>query len=134
MEQIYATQRWLETVEQVSIRTSHELHAGVYARMVWIPAGVVAVGVKVKVPTLVMTRGDAAVFDGERWVELSGDQVLCGAAGRKQIFVTRTDFQITMAFATAASDIAAVEAEFTDEVDDLMWRAANGNATQTTGE
>src|SRR5471032_2473707 len=61
---------------QVPIRTDHVLHAGMYARTVFVPAGVMITGVEIKIPTLLIIDGEATVYvDGEP-MRLSGHNVL----------------------------------------------------------
>ena len=118
--------RQLETLAsalpQVSIGTDHVLHAGLYARTVRVPAGVMITGVLIKIPTLLIVNGDAIVHVEGGPLELHGYNVLPASAGRKQAFVALTDTQLTMIFATAACDVDAAEREFTDELDKLMTR------------
>lgn len=44
---------------QVKINTEHALHAGMYARTIMIPAGIVITGVQIKIPTILIVNGDA---------------------------------------------------------------------------
>lgn len=118
--------RQLETLAsalpQVAIATDHVFHAGLYARTVKVPAGVVITGVLIKIPTLLIVHGDAIVHVDDGPLELHGYTVLPASAGRKQALLALTDTHLTMVFATAASDIDAAEQEFTDELDKLMTR------------
>lgn len=100
---------------QVPIETAHTFHAGLYARTVMIPAGVVITGVLIKIATLLIVSGEAIMYGEDGPVELHGYNVLSAAAGRKQVFVARTDTHLTMLFATAAKTVAEAEAEFTVE-------------------
>ena len=110
------------SLPQVAIDTDHVFHAGVYARTIKVPAGVMITGVLIKIPTLLIVQGDAIVHV-EGWpLELHGYNVLPASAGRKQAFVALTDTHLTMIFATEAPDIDAAEREFTDELDKLMTR------------
>lgn len=107
---------------QVLIRTDHVLHAGVYARTVLVPAGVLITGVLVKIPTVLIVRGHATVFVEGGPVEIEGYQVVTAEAGRKQAFVAHADTHLTMIFATTAATVEQAEAQFTDEVDMLQSR------------
>ncbi len=121
---------------QVPIPTEHVLHAGLYARTVTIPAGVVVTGVLVKRATLLIAQGDVVVFVGggigqaapcedvssAGKMRLSGYNVVPAAAGRKQAFLAESEVRLTMVFPTAAATIEAAEAEFTDEVEALASR------------
>ena len=107
---------------QVSIGTDHVFHAGVYARTIKVPAGVMITGVLIKIPTLLIVQGDAIVHVEDGPFELHGYNVVAAGAGRKQAFVALTDTHLTMIFATDALDVDNAERAFTDELDKLMTR------------
>lgn len=108
---------------QVQILIEHVLHAGMYARTAHVPAGVMITGVLVKVPTILIVKGDAIVYVGDDTpLHCIGYNVLQGAAGRKQAFVAETDLCLTMLFPTEAKTVAEAEAEFTDEIEMLQSR------------
>lgn len=121
---------------QVAIETGHVLHAGLYARTVRVPAGVVITGALVKIATLLVIDGDVLVHvDDGPPLRLQGHHVLPARAGRKQAFFAQADTHITMIFATAATTVAEAEAEFTDEADLLVSRRNVGsNHIIITGE
>lgn len=110
------------TLPQVSIGTEHVFHAGLYARTIRVPAGVMITGVLIKIPTLLIVSGNAIVYLEGGPLELHGYNILSASAGRKQAFVALTDTHLTMIFATGASDVDAAEHEFTDEAENLMTR------------
>jgi hypothetical protein len=120
---------------QVAIETGHVLHAGLYARTIRIPAGVLLTGALIRIATLLVVEGDVVVFvDGEP-LELTGYHVLPAAAGRKQALLARADTHLTMIFATRATSVAEAEAEFTDEADRLASRRqGRRNVVIITGE
>ncbi len=107
---------------QVAIGTDHVFHAGVYARTIKVPAGVMITGVLIKIPTLLIVQGDAIVHVEGGPRELHGYNVVPAGAGRKQAFVALTDTHLTMIFATDAVDVDTAERAFTDELDKLMTR------------
>ena len=108
---------------QVQIHTQHVLHAGMYARTIVIPAGVVLTGALIKCATLLVVHGDVLVSRGdEEGLRITGTAVLPASAGRKQAFVAYADTTLTMAFPTSATTVEAAEAEFTDDTDMLMSR------------
>ena len=115
-------QHLVESVEQVQAETEHCLHAGMYSRTIRVPAGMVGVGVRVKVPTLLVVCGDVQLLVGDEWMEICGYAVLQGCAGRKQVFCTRSDVVMTMVFPTQAQSVDEAEREFTDEYETLMTR------------
>jgi hypothetical protein len=99
--------------------TEHRLHAGMYARTVTIPATGLVTGVLVKIPTILILCGDLVVYmgEGEPPLRVNGQRVLLGSAGRKQAFLSQSEFTMTMCFATKAKTVAEAEAEFTDEIE-----------------
>lgn len=115
-------QDYMLQLPQVEIETTHHLHAGLYARTIRIPAGVVITGALICIPTLLILSGHATVFIGGESVELVGYHVLPGQAGRKQVFRAHADTDLTMLFATQASTVEEAEAEFTHETDSLASR------------
>lgn len=107
---------------QHRIETRHVFHAGLYARTVMVPAGVMITGVLIKVPTLLIVQGHAVVHVDEGPHELQGYNVITAAAGRKQALFAVADTHLTMIFATDAGDLETAERQFTDELDKLMTR------------
>lgn len=115
-----------KTLPQLAVTTEHLFHAGMYARTIMVPADYVLTSVFIKIPTMLIVNGDALVYTGDGHLELTGHNVVAASAGRKQVFVTRTDTHITMIFPTSAESIEQAESEFTDEVDLLMSRRGTG--------
>jgi len=107
---------------QVPIRTEHILHAGLYARTVFVPAGVIITGVLIKIPTLLIVHGDALVYIGGASLRLEGYNVVPAAAGRRQVFVADSDLHLTMLFASDAASVDQAERQFTDEFEQLVSR------------
>jgi len=120
---------------QVPIFTGHVLHAGMYARTIFIPAGVAITGVLVKIATLLIVQGDATVFVNDGPMDVSGYNVVPASAGRKQAFHARGDVYLTMMFPTAAQTVEEAEHQFTDEFDLLAsHRDERFNHVTITGE
>jgi hypothetical protein len=105
---------------QVPFVTEHMLHAGMYTRTVRLPPDTACAAVLIKVPTVLVTMGDALVYSNEEVVEISGFSVLPGSAGRKIAFFTKSDFSMSMVFPTDAKTIDEAEKQFTDEHDQLV--------------
>lgn len=118
---------------QVPIVTRHVIHAGMYARTVRVPAGVVLTGAFIKRATLVIVSGHCRVNTDDGSAELAGYHVLPASAGRKQAFVALDDTHITMLFPTASKTVEECEHEFTDEADRLFSRTGE-NEIVITGE
>ena len=120
---------------QVAIPTHHVIHAGLYARTIRIPAGVLLTGAEITRATLLIFSGRAVVTMGDSVLELDGYHVLPAAAGRKQAFLAIEDTDLTMLFGTNARDVATAEGQFTSEPDMLMSRdPAAINTTTITGD
>lgn len=107
---------------QAKIHTEHALHAGMYARTIMIPAGIVITGVQIKIPTILIISGDALVYGDDGTTRLTGYHVTLGAVGRKQAIYALSDTYLTMMFPTAAATVTEAEAEFTDEPERLGSR------------
>lgn len=120
---------------QVEIPTHHVIHAGMYARTITVPAGVVLTGALIKRATVLIINGDAVVYrDGEP-VEFTGHNVLACSAGRAMAIVARTDTHMTMVFPTTAATVAEAEDQFTDEAARLFSRLPGAvNTITITGE
>lgn len=120
--------------EPIEVPTEHVIHAGMYARTLAMPNGMVLTGALLKRATLLIVSGSAAVLAGETWVELTGYNVIPASAGRKQIFVSRSPVIITMLFPTQARTVEDAEAEATDDADRLLNRRQDSNIVVVTGE
>ncbi len=121
-------------MEQILIPTTHHFHAGLYARTIRIPKGVVITGALIKISTMLIVSGHASVFVGGDVIDLRGYNVLPASAGRKQVFLAHVDTDLTMIFPSRAATVDEAEAEFTDETDLLMSRDQQENLIIITGE
>lgn len=127
-------QSCLRDMDQVPITTFHHFHAGMYARTIRIPKGVVITGALIRIPTILIVSGHATVFIGGDSIELHGYHVIPGSAGRKQAFLAHEDTDLTMLFPTEARTVEEAEAQFTDETELLMSRQQSGDLIIKTGE
>lgn len=116
-------EKQLLSLPQVDIVTRHVLHAGMYARTITIPAGIVLTGALIKCPTLLAVSGDVLMSLGDAdGIRITGTVVVPASAGRKQVFMTYAETTVTMVFPTNARTVAEAEAEFTDEAEALFSR------------
>lgn len=123
------------TQPQAEIVTSHLLHAGMYARTVMIPKGVMITGALIKLATTLIIDGYVEVFTGEKTLTLIGHHVIPASAGRKQVFLAHADTHITMLFPSQAASVEEAETEFTDEAERLLSRKQSALESVTiTGE
>ena len=134
LEKIDDVQSKLLAAEQIDLATEHILHGGMYSRTIRLQPGVIITGALIKIPTMLIFKGHADVLLGDEWVEMNGSCVICGSAGRKQVFVTRSETELTMIFPTKAKTVEEAEAEFTDEAGRLMSRRSTRDVVVITGE
>ena len=120
---------------QADIPVEHVIHAGVYARTITIPAGIVLTGALIKIPTLLVVSGRSRVFLGDGTIEITGQHVIPASAGRKQAFYAIENTSITMIFHTQAKTVQEAEKEFTDEYERLTSnKSETTNIINITGE
>ena len=136
----------LEAVERpADLDTEHVIHAGMYARTIRMPAGMVLTGALIKRATLVITvGGPATILAGEHWVVIEGHRVIPARANRKQVFISAVKDEhgewigapiiITMLFPTTAKTVEEAELEFTDDADRLLSRRQDANTVLITEE
>lgn len=125
----------MASLPQIKLKTEHFFHAGMYARAILIPAGVVITGALIKRATMLIVSGHCKVYLGGQSQELIGTHVIPAAAGRKQAFIAETETCLVMLFPTTATTVEAAELEFTDESDKLQSRTdQNLNNIHVTGE
>lgn len=135
INKVRALENELLLMPQIKIATHHVLHAGMYARTITVPAGVVLTGSLMKIPTMLIMQGEFLLFAGDKTIKLTGYNIFTGGANRKQAGVAITDTHVTMIFATKAKTIAEAEEEFTDETSLLFSRYEDAeNHITITGE
>lgn len=133
--QVRALEVVVLTAPQVSIPTHHVIHAGMYARTIMVPAGVVLTGALIKCATVLILNGDAVAYINGEPVEFTGHNVLPASAGRAMAIVAQTDTAMTMIFPTDAATVAEAEDQFTDEAAHLSSRLPSAvNTIIVTGE
>ena len=120
LDQLRMIEEKILRCEQFQFKTQHVFHAGMYARTVRIPAGVFFTSVLIKCPTLLILNGTCDVLMGSTIVRFDGYNVIPAAAGRKTAYITRSPIELTMIFPTQARTVEEAEAEFTDEVENLL--------------
>ncbi|WP_278935822.1 hypothetical protein [Parasutterella excrementihominis] len=115
----------LEKCPQVEINVESVLFAGIYARTIKIPAGVVITGALLQVPTVLQISGRCILNLGEQAAEINGYAVFKADAGRKQVIYALTDTFVTASFATTAQTVEEAENEATAEAEKLTTRRTN---------
>ena len=104
----------------VDIETEHHLHAGVYSRTIYVPAGVVVVGLTVECPTQLICHGHFRLTDGASVQEFNGVHIFEGERGRRAAVYAVDDSTFTMLFATNAKTVEEAEREFTSTPERLL--------------
>lgn len=122
LDKVIAVEDRIRQHEQISIKTEHIFHAGMYIRTVRLVPYTVFTSALIKVPTLVVVNGSCTLFAGDRWIRLKGYNVVPANAGRKGVYVTYSSVEITMIFPSNAKTVEEAEAQFTDEADRLLSR------------
>lgn len=107
---------------QVSMKTEHVLHGGVYARTLTVPAGTLMTGVVVKIQTVLIVNGKCKIFNGISTVDFEGYNVLPANAPRKMTLLAIEETRLTMIFPTDATTVKEAEEIFTDESSSLVTR------------
>lgn len=97
---------------EVHLDIEQHLHAGVYSRTVFQPAGVVCAAVLIRIPTQLVVCGKARIYCDGGFIDVEGYRVLEGMAGRQIIVYTLEDTWGTMFFATRAKTFEEAEQEF----------------------
>ena len=72
VNQVRMLENGLLSMPQIKIATYHILHAGMYARTITVPAGVVLTGSLMKIPTLLIIQGEFLLFAGDKTISLNG--------------------------------------------------------------
>jgi len=112
----------VEQLPEAKVRTEHHLHAGMYSRTLYVPAGSMVVGLKIQVETQLICAGHFQLTDGTTTKEFEGFHVLEGFAGRRAAAYAITNSAFTMCFPTKAKTVEEAENEFTDEHERLLTR------------
>lgn len=102
------------------LKTEHHLHAGVYSRTIYVPAGVVVAGLTVEVPTQLICHGRFRLTDGASVQEFNGVHIFEGERGRRAAVYAVDDSTFTMLFATNAKTVEEAEREFTSTPERLL--------------
>jgi hypothetical protein len=117
------------------VKVDNILHGGMYARTLVVPAGVAVAGALIKISTLLIVRGHAVVYVGDKSVEVKGYHIFAASPHRKQALLAIEDTQCTMIFPSNAKTVFDAENEFTDEADKLFTRFLDNEVTDLiTGE
>lgn len=120
------------TMPQAELPTTQVLHAGMYARNMFVKAGVTVTGAFMKCPTILIISGHMLVYIGSETVEFKGYHIIPAGANRKQAGYAVEDTNVTMLFPSKATTMAEAEEEFTDEAEKLITRKSGSNDVVVT--
>jgi hypothetical protein len=130
IDAVRALERELALFPQVDLSTTHLVHGGMYARTIFIPAGVALTGALTEMDNICVLYGDITVTTDEGPRRLTGFHVLPAKAGAKRAGVTHAETWWTTIIPTELTDISAIEEAMTTEADRLQSRnPALGNVT-----
>lgn len=121
-EKIDAVKAELLKEPQCEYPVSHSIYEGMYHRTVFLPQGALAVGARIRIPTLLIISGHIRTNEGDRMKEYKGYFVLEGSAFRQQVILALEDSYMTMVFPTKAETVQEAEDEFTEESEQLQTR------------
>lgn len=103
---------------QIGIPTEHLIHAGMYARTIFMPKDSLVTGTLIKIATIVIMAGDTLWYVGEDApVRHTGYKVVPASPGRKQVVIALADSNITMLSVYDGDTLEGAERNFTDEYD-----------------
>ena len=119
-ETVRAAERVFATLPQVDLATTHLVHAGMYARTIFIPAGTVLTGALTKQDNVCVVFGDITVTTDEGPRRLTGHHVLPARLGAKRAGLAHADTWWTTLMTTEHTEVADIERQMTDEVDLLQ--------------
>lgn len=97
------------TEAQVALEPIHHFSKGLYARELFIPAGVCLSGKVHKHENLNIVNGDITVWTNEGMKRLTGYHVLVSAPGTKRIGYAHSDTVWTCIHATEFTDLVEIE-------------------------
>lgn len=110
------------TQPQVDLQTQHMVFAGMYARTILIPKGVMLTGALTKMDNVCVILGDITVTTDEGTQRLTGYHMIKAQAGAKRAGIAHEDTFWTTLIPTNLTDIQEIEAAMTDEADKLQTR------------
>jgi hypothetical protein len=117
----------LLTVPQVDLSTTNLIHAGMCARTIFIPAGVMLTGALTNLDNICITSGDITVTTDDGTVRFTGYHVLPATKGNKRAGIAHADTYWTTVWKTDLTDITEIEDEMTNESDMLQSRKSNNS-------
>lgn len=112
----------LQSPNQIELETLHLIHAGIYARTIFIPAGTVLTGALIDVENICTVCGDITVTTNDGAKRFTGYHVLAAYAGHKRAGFAHADTWWTAIVPTEFKDVESIENSVTREADRLYFR------------
>lgn len=112
----------LAHLPQVDLHSQTLVHGRMAARAIFIPAGTLLTGVLTNIDNISVMVGDITVTTEAGPVRLTGFHVLPACAGFKRAGIAHADTWWATLHHTDLTDVADIEAEMTDEPENLQTR------------
>jgi len=121
-EAMVALKKHVTALPQTTLETTHLVHGSMYARTIFIPAGLVLVGAKTKIENICIVSGDITVSTDAGVVRLTGYHVIPANAGYSRGGFAHADTYWTTLLPTDLHDVDSIEDAMTDESNTLQTR------------
>lgn len=131
-ETVLAAEAALSQLPQVDLQTSHLVHGGMYARTIFVPAGVMLTGALIEQENICICHGDITVTTWDGPQRFTGFCVVPAAGRQKRVGYAHADTWWTAVFTTNLSDVSEIEASLTPEADRLQSRNMGISGTVDT--
>ena len=115
----------LQHFPQMQIPTYGLIHGAMFARTMFIPAGLVLTGAHTKLDNISIIFGDVTATTDEGPKRLTGYHVVPALSGKKRVVITHADTYWTTLIHTTSQDIEEIQFLMTDEVERLQTQAGD---------
>jgi len=114
-EQVKALENQMRDLPQTDLGTTHLIHAGMYARTIFIPKDTVLTGALTNCDNICIIHGDITVTTSSGNKRFTGFNVIPADSGFKRAGVSHEDTYWTTVFQTDSTVLEDIEKEVTDE-------------------
>lgn len=112
-DKVFTAEAIMKTLPQVELKVIHHFSEGVYARELYIPAGVVLIGEIHKFKNLnILSKGCIQVLTEDGMKEIEAPFTIVSPAGTKRIARALTDCVWTTIHGTDETDLTKIEIHF----------------------
>lgn len=131
MSKVFALEAIMKEQPQVNLKVKHYFSKGVYARELYIPAGVILTGEIHKFANLnILSKGKIQVLIGETVQEIEAPFTVVSPAGTKRIARALTDCVWTTVHGTDEVDVGIIEKTFIAKSEQEWLEFCNANQLQ----